>query len=251
MNLKISIITVVYNAEKFIEETINSVISQSYENIEFLIVDGKSTDKTLEIIDKYRNDISAVISESDSGIYDAMNKGMGLASGDFVTFLNAGDSYVDKETVKNIFEKVGDDIDVVYGDYIAILNDKEVYKKARPFIRESLYKYVTATVCHQAIFVKREISPNYNLSYILKGELDWYFNILKAKPIKFEYISVPVVFYKRGGVGEQKYFLNLKEIMGVIYKNGGVFGLLKAHRFFIKYCIKIIFIITGIYKLEN
>jgi glycosyltransferase involved in cell wall biosynthesis len=251
MKPKLSIITVVYNAEKFIEETINSVISQSYENIEFLIIDGKSKDNTLEIIDKYMNNISILVSEKDSGIYDAMNKGMKLAHGDYVTFLNAGDTYIDKNTLKKIFNQVNDDVDVIYGDYIAILNNKKVDKKAKPFIRENLFKYVTSTVCHQAIFVKRDIYPSYSLSYTLKGELDWYFNILNVKPIISKYIPIPIVFYKRGGLGEQKYILNLNEIIMVLYKYGGIFGLLKGYKFFIKYCIKLIFIITGKYKIEK
>src|SRR5690606_12581514 len=102
MNPKVSIITVCYNAEKFIESAIKSVINQTYSNIEYIIVDRNSKDKTLTIIENYKNQISQIISEPDKGIYDAMNKGVEKASGELIGILNADDFYNDE----NVIEKV-------------------------------------------------------------------------------------------------------------------------------------------------
>jgi glycosyltransferase involved in cell wall biosynthesis len=251
MSFKISIITVTFNAEKFIEKTIQSIINQTYKNIEFIIVDGKSKDNTLKIIENYSTHIDKVISEKDSGIYDAMNKGIDLATGDFITFLNAGDDYIDNNVLFNLFENLDKDTNIVYADHISILNGKEKYRKAKKFNKNNLFKFLTTTVCHQAIFVKKEIAPKYNLKYKLKGELNWYFDILKNTNIKFLHRKMPIVYYLRGGVGETKYILNLKEILKVLYSHGGIVGVLKAYKFLIKYFIKILFIITGRYKFEN
>jgi glycosyltransferase involved in cell wall biosynthesis len=251
MSFKISIITVTFNAEKFIEKTIQSIINQTYKNIEFIIVDGKSKDNTLKIIENYSTHIDKVISEKDSGIYDAMNKGIDLATGDFITFLNAGDDYIDNNVLFNLFENLDKDTNIVYADHISILNGKEKYRKAKKFNKNNLFKFLTTTVCHQAIFVKKEIAPKYNLKYKLKGELNWYFDILENTNIKFLHRKMPIVYYLRGGVGETKYILNLKEILKVLYSHGGIVGVLKAYKFLIKYFIKILFIITGRYKFEN
>lgn len=251
MSFKISIITVTYNAEKFIEKTIQSIINQTYKNIEFIIVDGKSKDNTLKIIENYSTNINKIISEKDSGIYDAMNKGIDLSTGDFITFLNAGDDYIDNNVLSNLFENLDKNINIVYADHISILNGKEKYRKAKEFNKNNLFKYLTSTVCHQAIFVKKEIAPKYNLKYKLKGELNWYFDILEKQNINYFHKNIPIVYYLRGGVGETKYILNLKEILKVLYSHGGIVGVLKAYKFLIKYFIKILFIVTGRYKFEN
>jgi len=251
MSFKISIITVTYNAENFIEKTINSIINQSYKNIELIIIDGESKDDTLKIIKNYSQHINILVSEKDSGIYDAMNKGINLATGDFITFLNAGDDYINNNVLFNLFENLDKDTNIVYADHISILNGKEKYRKAKKFNKNNLFKFLTTTVCHQAIFVKKEIAPKYNLKYKLKGELNWYFDILENTNIKFLHKKMPIVYYLRGGVGETKYILNLKEILKVLYSHGGIVGVLKAYKFLIKYFIKILFIITGRYKFEN
>ena len=100
---KISVVTVCYNAVNDIEKTILSVINQTYPNIEYLIIDGGSTDGTMDIVNKYKDKIDVIVSEPDKGIYDAMNKGIDRATGDWINFMNAGDCFFEKETVNSVF----------------------------------------------------------------------------------------------------------------------------------------------------
>ena len=122
---KFSIITVTYNAAAVLEDTIQSIITQTYKNVEYIIVDGASTDGTLKIIERYRPHIHTVISEKDNGLYDAMNKGLALATGDYVCFLNAGDCLHEDDTLQNMVHSVieaecmhteNDVPDVIYGE---------------------------------------------------------------------------------------------------------------------------------------
>ena len=102
---KVTIVTVTYNAEEYLEQTIKSVIKQDYPNIEYIIIDGASSDRTVEIIKEYQKYISYWTSEPDSGIYDAMNKGIDIATGEWINFMNAGDSFVEKNTISKVVKK--------------------------------------------------------------------------------------------------------------------------------------------------
>ena len=110
----LSVITIVYNNVKHIERTIFSVVNQTYPNIEYIVVDGKSTDGTLQIIERYKTRIAKIISEKDEGIYDAMNKGLAAATGDYVIFMNSGDEFYKTDTVERVFE-TAPDADIYYG----------------------------------------------------------------------------------------------------------------------------------------
>lgn len=118
--MKVSIITVCYNSAATIRDTIESVLSQSYEDIEYIIVDGASKDNTLDIVREYRTKISTVISEPDKGIYDAMNKGIQAATGDIVGILNSDDFYASNESVQHIVDGFNDDVDGVYADLVYV-----------------------------------------------------------------------------------------------------------------------------------
>ena len=114
---KISVVTVCYNAVNDIEKTILSVINQTYPNIEYLIIDGGSKDGTMDIVNKYKDKIDVIVSEPDKGIYDAMNKGIDRATGDWINFMNAGDMFWEKDSILKVFAASGvdDSLDVIYG----------------------------------------------------------------------------------------------------------------------------------------
>ena len=147
-----SIITITYNAERWLERTILSVLSQSYPNIEYILIDGASKDKTVEIIKQYESGIASWISEPDKGLYDAMNKGLKRATGDYVCFLNAGDTLYTADTVRRLKAP-----------------EKLTWKSFR----------MGMLVCHQSFISKREIAPLYNTEYRLTADYDWCIQCLR------------------------------------------------------------------------
>ena len=127
---KISIVTISYNIVSSIEKTILSVISQTYSNIEYIVIDGGSTDGTVDIIKKYSNKISYWVSERDKGIYDAMNKGIEAATGDWINFMNAGDLFFHNNVISEIIPFLDNNVDIIYGDFEKLSDeDKVLYCK--------------------------------------------------------------------------------------------------------------------------
>lgn len=189
----ISIITVVYNSEAYIERTILSVLSQTYPNIEHVILDGASKDNTLSVIKQYDSKIAYCKSEKDTGIYDAMNKAQRLATGDYVMFLNSGDEFNDKEVLEKAI-KSSNDADVYYGD--TLVTDEQgvpLYnRRLRPpsKLKWKDFRY-GMLVCHQSIIIKREISQEYNTNYKIAADIDWAIrSIRKAKTITNTRITI-------------------------------------------------------------
>ncbi|MEZ8968473.1 glycosyltransferase family 2 protein [Vibrio breoganii] len=228
----ITIITVVYNGKDFIEETILSVIEQRYGNVEYIVVDGGSTDGTLDIIKKYESDISNWISEPDRGIYDAMNKGIKLAKGTFVNFLNAGDSFVDRNVLNNIFLSEYKDSTLLYGDINAIKeNGESIRVNAVDLVNDNSIKK-GMKVCHQAIFYHKDILYPYDDTLVLKAEWKHLVEITRDqnfKPYKFNF---PIVNYLVGGVGAQQLKLNQKEYREVFLDLFGIWQYLGSLPFF-------------------
>jgi len=179
-----SIITVTLNADKVLEKTILSVLNQTYDRIEFIIIDGGSTDGTVSIIRQYESGISDWISEPDEGIYDAMNKGLQLATGDYVWFLNAGDVLQHHNMVKElatIAEQNGLP-DILYGETDLINNEGVLIAPRRLKTPKKLtWKsfQMGMRVCHQAFIAKRSIAPEYDLQYRFSGDFDWCIRCMK------------------------------------------------------------------------
>ncbi|WP_234367241.1 glycosyltransferase family 2 protein [Francisella philomiragia] len=158
-NIKFTVITVCYNSEKTIQRTLQSIKDQTYKNIEYIIIDGGSTDKTLEIISNYKDIIDILISELDNGIYDAMNKGIRLATGNYIGFLNSDDYYAD-----NIFEEynkalIKKSYDFIYSDSV-FFNDKQSWiSKGIDFGTKKFFKHLNnyQPFCHQTLYIKRDV----------------------------------------------------------------------------------------------
>ena len=192
MSKKISVITVCFNSQETIQKTIESVLSQSYENIEYIIVDGASTDNTLDIIAGYTDPRMKVISESDKGLYDAMNKGTALATGDYLSFMNSGDVFADNEVLADIAGSLAGDL--TYGNVIRIRTDGEVCEKygGRRYIKWLLLK--GRMICHQAMFINREVMKRYgyNLNYKITADFNMLCRLVRDKG-EFVYIDRDVV----------------------------------------------------------
>lgn len=234
----VSIITVVYNGVNFIEETIQSVLTQTYKNVEYIIVDGASTDGTIDIIKKYKDKINIWISEPDKGIYDAMNKGIVFANGKWLNFLNAGDSFVDKNVLKNIFTVEISDATLIYGDIIARKENGKHLAVSSIILKDDKSIKKGMKVCHQAIFYHKDIIELYDQDLRLKAEWKHLIHITrnkKFKPMKFDF---PFVYYSVGGIGSQQLTLNQKEYRQVFLDEYGEVEYIKYIPFFIYMTIR-------------
>jgi len=178
----ISIITVVFNAENFIEKTIQSIINQSYPHTEYIIIDGNSTDKTIEIIKKYNEYINYWKSEKDNGIYDAMNKAVNTATGDYLWFINAGDEIYSLSILDNIFRSKKQFADIYYGETEIINYKGETIGARRHKVPNKLnwksFKY-GMKVCHQSIIVRRRIAEEFNTEYLYSSDFDWIIRVVR------------------------------------------------------------------------
>ena len=229
---KVSIITVVYNGIEFLEETIKSVIAQTYPNIEYIIVDGGSKDGTLDIIKKYEAHISKWISEPDKGIYDAMNKGIDLATGDWQNFLNAGDSFVDNNVLEKIFTTNLENITLVYGDIIAIRENGQKLNVNAIDLKDDKSIIKGMKVCHQAIFYNKNIMIKYDDKLRLKSEWKHLIEITRKENFSPKKFNFPIVYYSVGGLGAQQLKLNQKEYRDVFLKMYGMSAYITYMPFF-------------------
>ncbi len=251
MRKTVSIVTVSMNAVRFLERTIQSVINQNYSNIEYIIIDGKSTDNTVDLIRKYVDSIDRWVSEKDDGLYDAMNKGIAISSGEWIFFMNAGDVFYSDNTLFEFFSDSNiEDYDIIYGDnYIVDSSFKPVrYLKSGKLNEKTIKKGMP--VSHQSVFVKREKCPFYNIEYKLKAEYNWFIDILFNTPKQnILYINKPVIKYPLGGVGHQRYWDNLKEYMKVVKCRFGLVQYIKT----IPHCIFIImnYSVRRIFKINS
>ena len=181
----VTIITVVFNGEQHIEKTIQSIINQNYSNIEYIIVDGGSSDGTVDIIKKYDDYISLWKSEQDSGIYDAMNKGIALAHGDWLNFMNAGDQFASNESVANFMQNSSTEKSIVFSDIFLVDNNCS----EREIIQNGLKEYFFyRNICHQSIFYNLNKIKNlmhYNLKYKIAADFDLLMRIYFMDSLNF------------------------------------------------------------------
>ena len=176
---RFSIITITYNAEATLLPTLRSVIEQSYPHIEYIIVDGASTDGTLLLIARYQQHVDKLISEPDKGLYDAMNKGLAAATGDYVWFMNAGDTFHSNYTLRNVaraIEQSAQQPDVLYGQTALVNETRDFLGKRRLRAPKSLswrsFKW-GMLVCHQSFVARRTLAPTYDLTYRFSADCDW------------------------------------------------------------------------------
>lgn len=236
---KFSIITVTYNAGKVLEDTIQSVLFQSYRNVEYIIVDGNSKDNTLEIVNKYRERISKVISEPDKGLYDAMNKGIRMATGDYLCFLNAGDTLHENETLQKIVHTLkGKELpDVIYGE-TAIVDEKGHFLHMRRLSAPNQLNWKSfkqgMLVCHQAFFARRELAlaNPYDLQYRFSADFDWCIRIMKQSK-HLHNTKLTLIDYLNEGMTTQNHKASLKERFRIMTKHYGWISTLLHHGWFI------------------
>ncbi len=233
-----SIITVTYHAESVLEETILSVVSQTYHNIEYIIVDGASKDRTLSIVNKYRDKIQAVVSEPDKGLYDAMNKGLKMAKGEYVCFLNAGDTFHEDDTLQLIVHQLNKSNvlpDVIYGE-TALVDAQRHFVRMRRLQTPDTLNWKSfrqgMLVCHQAFIAKRALAETYDLIYRFSADFDWCIRVMKKASLLHN-TRLTLIDYLDEGMTTKNRKASLKERFRIMAKHYGYISTVLHHIWFV------------------
>lgn len=245
--MKVSIITVCYNSEQYLKSAIESVLSQDYKNVEYIIVDGASKDGTLDIIKSYGNKITKVISEPDKGIYDAMNKGIKAATGDVVGILNSDDYFTDENSVSAITECFKQsELDAVYGD-IKFVNPDNLNKTVRYYsgkhFKNWMYRFGMMPP-HATVYIKRNLFDKfgyYKPDFKVSADIELLMRYFVVNKIRTTYIAKDMVTMRTGGVSTGSIAGKLqinKDTLKACKEN----DIYSNHLFmFIKYILKLIY----------
>ena len=235
---KFSIITITYNAATTIEPTLQSVLSQTYTNYEYLLIDGGSKDDTVAKAKASGIEFAHIVSEPDNGLYDAMNKGIALATGDYLCFLNAGDAFytpVTLQTIANAAMAEETLPDVLYGETAEVDDERNFVRMRRLQVPKELtwrsFKN-GMMVCHQAFYAKREIAPMYDLKYRLSADVDWCIKVMKQSK-KLVKVNAIVINYLQNGLSLQHHRASLKERFWIMSKHYGFLPTLGRHLWFV------------------
>ncbi len=236
MSAKLSIITITYQAEKYLERTIQSVLAQGNRTeIEYIIIDGASKDGTLGLIEQYKNQIDKFVSEPDKGIYDAMNKGLQIATGEYVIFMNAGDCFAEINTVETLLKTMQQSPDVIVGDALFVdetgtaigLRSEVTPHKIPANLTWHSFQY-GMVICHQSFIVKRSIAPLFDLTFRLSSDIDWEIKCLKLSKKTIQ-LAIPICRYLTGGASVQNLKRSWQERFQVLKRHFGLVKTLFSH----------------------
>lgn len=234
----LSIITITYNAEEFLERTLRSILAQTDQDFEYLLIDGGSKDRTLAVAAQYKSRINVLISEPDRGLYDAMNKGQAKASGQYVWFMNAGDEIAEPDAVAKIKELAAEGADVIYSDTFMVDQDRKVLGLRSELTphrwRENLswknYRY-GMLICHQSFIASKSIVPEYSLQN-LSADIDWEITCLKRAGRIMPYPGI-LARYLLGGISQQQHRRSLQDRYRVLQKHFGLIPNLWNHLYIV------------------
>ena len=237
--MKFSVITICYNAAATIERTLRSVTGQSWTDKEYIIIDGASKDSTMEIIDRYRGKVDILVSEPDKGLYDAMNKGLRLATGDYVLFMNAGDRFHEDTTLEQIaaqVQKLDKLPGVIYGNTALTNMAGEIYgmRRLSPPERLDWKSFKNGMlVCHQAFYARRDLAEPYDTKYRFSADVDWCIRVMKkAETLHNTHLIVADYLEDGSGVTIDNRKASLKERFAIMRKYYGLPSTLMHHAWF-------------------
>lgn len=242
MNPKISIITITYNSEKTLEETIQSVVSQNYDNLEYLIIDGGSKDKTLDIVNRYKDKIDVVISEPDKGISDAFNKGIRNATGEIIGIINSDDLLL-PNALNSLAENYETGVDVYRGNTIVWNDIKGTKTRTFPRMKFNVNSLNMGGVCHQSTFINNSA---YKLYGTFNDKLKFMMDVdllirLYEKGAKFKYVDADLAISRMGGVTDKySFWFKKNEVYDIVITNGGLkfIAFIKTVKFIIYQSLK-------------
>jgi glycosyltransferase involved in cell wall biosynthesis len=232
-----SIITITYNAERVLERTLLSVLGQSYPHIEYIVVDGKSSDGTVEMIRQYASGLSYWVSEPDKGLYEAMNKGLQKATGDYVWFMNAGDTLYSADTVRQVAALLKGQAglpDIIYGE-TALAGEKGEALGMRRLKAPKKLSWKSfrmgMLVCHQSFIVKRTLAPRFDMQYRYSSDFDWCIRCMKAAKTIF-HTQMVLSNFLDGGLSTTQRKTSLKERYHIMCKYYGMPSTILLHLWF-------------------
>ena len=221
--MKISIITACFNSEKTIKKTIESILSQEYNNIEYILIDGDSSDSTISIIDNYKNNVAKVISEKDNGIYDALNKGIALATGDIIGFLHSDDYYPNPSIISTVVDNFKNNhIDMVWGNIAYVDGNGEC---KRHYSGKNINFNVGVMPPHPSVFIKRKSYQKhgeFNLNYKIASDYDLLFRFIVLNKLTHLYDKNIIINMTPGGT-------STKNIFSTIRLNKEIYQIHKSH----------------------
>lgn len=247
--MKITLITCTYNAAEVLQRTLDSVLKQQYRDIEHIIIDGKSSDNTIAMAESYRSKSDAqgngheikIFSERDNGLYDAMNKGITKATGEYLCFLNAGDTLPESDTIGHIAECIGEkEYGVVYGETDVVDDEGKFIRHRRLQVPEELtWRSFRKgmVVCHQAFYANTSIAKqtSYDLQYRISGDVDWCIRIMKEgerRRLANLNVNRVVDHYLAGGMSVKNHRKSLIERLKTMCRHYGVVDTIYLHLYF-------------------
>lgn len=254
--IRFSVVTITYNAEAVLQRTLQSVLSQTYEGVEHLIIDGASKDSTLQLAEDYKraSDSSElghkviIKSEPDKGIYDAMNKGLAQASGDYVVFMNAGDFFPQADTLEQVARRCrlsecpSEDLPGVLYGYTDIVDDAGHYLHPRRLQPPSQLTWQSfrrgMLVCHQAFYARTDIAKNlpYDLRYRFSADVDWCIRVMRESErmgLSLCHTNMVIANYTEEGATTKNHKASLRERFDVMRRHYGLFSTLAMHVWFV------------------
>lgn len=201
-DILITVVTVCYNAVTSLENTIRSVLGQSYSNIEYIVIDGGSNDGTKEVIERYAKHLSYWVSEPDSGIYDAMNKAIAKASGDWIVFMNAGDFFIDQDVVSNVIPYLDESVSIFHGNIVKVYDYHK--EKGCQLGKEKidLVDFFYGTIDHQAAFIRRTLFEEYgyyDTSYQLAADWLFFMKVIGIHHEPHKYVNMDIAYFQMDG----------------------------------------------------
>lgn len=233
---KMSIVTICYNCKDVIEKTIRSVLDLTYKNVEYIVIDGGSTDGTVDVIKKYIDGINYFVSERDKGIYDAMNKGVNAATGDWINFMNAGDFFADKDVLEQVLNMMDNEAVVVHGD--CITQCKGYYYREKPVGEQ--YMAIRMPIIHQSAFIRLDYHKEhlYDIKFRSSGDYNFFYQCHFHDHCKFQYVPVLVsIFDNTEGMSKDNHALSLHENLRIWNKEKDFCFRFKQESHLLKYRI--------------
>jgi len=230
----ISIITITYNAQDFLERTLQSIRVQTSSDFEYVLIDGGSKDGTMGIVEANKDLFAVIVSEKDEGLYDAMNKGLEKATGEYVWFMNAGDEIAEIDAIEKLEMLILKNPDVIYADTLMVDDSSKIIGLRTEITPHKIPENLTwhdykmgMIICHQSFIAKKSIAPPY-IENNLSADIDWEIRCLKASKSNMPYLGI-LAKYLEGGTSHQQLFKSWKDRYWVLRTHFGFFPNLMNH----------------------